>query len=181
MADTPSDAYHSTFDALQPGDIIVMGTDGLFDNVFIEELAAVLERELGALFEEGGMDCGESSMEHDEDEVVDIGGGRNANSSDSGKSDASASGIGGKIANAVFAAPTTAWLETLRVRVQRAADAMVHEAAKLARSNRISPFGKAAMQHGWVEYTGGKVDDITVVTALVVAREYRDDEATEDD
>jgi hypothetical protein len=35
-----------SFGPLQHGDIVVMGTDGLFDNVFVEEMAELLSEEL---------------------------------------------------------------------------------------------------------------------------------------
>jgi hypothetical protein len=47
---------------------------------------------------------------------------------------------------------------------------LVKEASELSVSERLSPFGKEAKKHGWTEYCGGKCDDVTVLTALVLTR-----------
>ena len=73
------------------------------------------------------------------------------------------------------------WMALLQLKIQSLADAIVQEASMLAVSSRISPFGQQAKKHGWTEHLGGyarsdssvliihsKVDDITVVIALVV-------------
>jgi hypothetical protein len=148
-----------------------MGTDGLFDNVFVEELAAVLERELGDLFDQGcDFLCPQDNDTVQPEEQED-----HSNMMEEEEVLIS-SQTSTTVNNKARSSSDRELMEEIQRRVQRAAEEMVREAARLARSERISPFGKAAMEHGWIEYTGGKVDDITVVTALVVGNQIIDQE-----
>ena len=197
MADNPSDATRTSFAPLRPGDIIVMGTDGLFDNVFLDELATVLERELGAIFttteSEGEQLLPEDAGSFSDEFAAAAAAASEKEDTDDNKSvasdrmsllDADGEPLNNAendekrpmftLASALRPVPVgqeRAFREQVQTRIQRAADAMVREAASLALSSRISPFGQEARNHGWMDHSGGKVDDITVVTALVIAKQ----------
>ncbi|KAF9918181.1 hypothetical protein BX616_010053 [Lobosporangium transversale] len=51
VMDTPKDAAQSTHQ-LQDGDVIVLATDGFWDNVFTKEAIELVERELGDIIEQ---------------------------------------------------------------------------------------------------------------------------------
>ena len=233
MADDPSDAVRSSFDDLLPGDIVVMGTDGLFDNMYIEEIAEILESELCDLFEEEAAWAqstmqtaasyrsdisADSQMEDDLTSVstaslnehvqhLDANGDPilpkktkstamfddEASLSDAStrtlNSDSTVSAMTELMQQSIASSPSFNYgfalppvsasrehifRERFQARVQHVAERIVREAAALAVSPRTSPFGKEARLHGWEDHWGGKVDDITVVTALVIAKE--DDE-----
>eukprot|EP00798_Chlamydomonas_sp_ICE-L_P000018 gene18-12831_t len=56
MSDMPDAADRGSFE-VQPGDIIVLGTDGLWDNCFPEEITSVIN-----YCQQGGMDAVKSSQ-----------------------------------------------------------------------------------------------------------------------
>jgi len=91
------------------GDVVVMGTDGLFDNVFPNEIVNIVSKTLG--------------NEKNTKQLVEV---------------ATKSSL---------------------------AELIAKEASKMAKSPRDSPFAKMAPNQ-W-GFQGGKVDDITVIVALV--------------
>ena len=56
--------------------------------------------------------------------------------------------------------------------VQKAAQDIVERAACKSVSDTITPFCKEARINGWLDYFGGKVDDITVLVGMVTRRHY---------
>jgi serine/threonine protein phosphatase PrpC len=54
MADSPSDALRDSFGPLMHGDVLVVATDGLFDNVFIEEIGNLINERFRYLFGANG-------------------------------------------------------------------------------------------------------------------------------
>jgi hypothetical protein len=154
MSDHPSDALRSSFGPLKHGDIVIMGTAGLFDNVFIEEMSAILEQELHDV-------C--LSMVHTYTIYlliiylfltymkqilnywpvpVDANG------------DALHGGADLKHPSAIY---NKEWHGFLQHKLQGLADAIVRQASALAVSSRTSPFGQQARKHGWTDHFGGCV------------------------
>lgn len=135
MADDPSDALVSSLDRLLPGDIIILGTDGLFDNMFTDELRTILESHLLPFYHNTALFSSSSAFCYHPH--------RNKQSQDEWRSQ---------------------WAGTVQIMAQH----VMQEAARLALSSRISPFGKQAQLNGWEDHFGGKVDDITVLAAIVL-------------
>jgi hypothetical protein len=63
------------------------------------------------------------------------------------------------------------WRALVQSKMEDIAKFIVKNAAVCACSPRLSPFSKRARQHGWLDNSGGKIDDITVLTAFVIAKE----------
>lgn len=140
MADTPKDAKNDTFGPLMHGDIIVMATDGLFDNLFIDDVSSAL---VCLLADEWHKLYGSNT------ETIDSNGNF-------------------QTFNDIIASEE--WREVVQEKMVEAAKLLVRNAAACASSPRLSPFSKRAQQFGWSDNFGGKVDDVTVLTGFVVAK-----------
>ena len=140
MADKPDDASVATFGPLQHGDIIVMATDGLFDNLYVEDVAGMLMYMLTEEWEHFYLS----------NDTLDENGVRKSNTD-------------------ILHSPE--WRMLVQNKMEDIAKFVVKNAAACAASPRLSPFSKRARQNGWLDNSGGKVDDITVLTAFVVAKE----------
>ncbi|KAI0565803.1 PPM-type phosphatase [Gracilaria domingensis] len=129
---------------LRHGDWIIMGTDGLWDNVFAENIVEVVvqhERQRRQ----------QEQLEADGKEAERV------NKSDSSSSDESSvvSDCGGLASSG-------------RQGAEMIADKLGEVAVKIANNERSSsPFAVNARNAGHV-FMGGKVDDITIISALVV-------------
>lgn len=150
MADQPSDALRDTFGPLMNGDVIVMGTDGLFDNMFVDEVATILCAELEDVFHSLFDVCVDAAGDRVDEET----------------------GVRYTLRANRHGMSEYEWRQFLNQRVQTATESLVKEAAMLSISPRLSPFSKAARSHGWFDQTGGKIDDITVQAALVLAQDH---------
>jgi len=111
--DSPTEADVFELKDVAKGDVLVLGTDGLFDNAFAEEIASLVS---GA-----EMSCGSTT------EFADL-------------------------AAKTIAQVTAAWAKDRR---------------------RVSPFAKEAAKEGH-RWDGGKLDDITIVVAVVDVAEVAD-------
>ncbi|XP_031475862.1 uncharacterized protein LOC116247728 isoform X2 [Nymphaea colorata] len=101
--DNPSGIVEEYEIVLDQGDVIVMATDGLFDNLYDEEIATIVSNSLRANL--GAKDI---------------------------------------------------------------ADVLAEKAQEIGRSTAVrSPFADAAHSFGYTTYTGGKLDDVTVVVSIV--------------
>ena len=128
--DRISDAVIDTV-SVEAGDWLVLGTDGLFDNVFDEEIIECMRqwsRERQQAKRGGGNDEGPRAV-----------------------------GATPPMKQSASAALTDAAERVARLAVQCAED-----------ENRVSPFVLSAKEAGY-EFFGGKMDDITVVVARIVA------------
>jgi protein phosphatase PTC7 len=132
MRDDPEKALRSSHGPLECGDIIILGTDGCFDNMFMEDIATVVMTELEDLFSDGSL----FSMPSDPETEMEF-------------------------------------RSIVAKRIQKTAEAMVKSAAGFALSQRPSPFAvESKLQSSvWdLSHDGGKIDDITVLTAIVVSK-----------
>ncbi|ORZ38074.1 phosphatase 2C-like domain-containing protein [Catenaria anguillulae PL171] len=108
---------------LQAGDVLIVATDGLFDNCFTSDLLYTVQRELTGPLAAAGM-----------------------------------SGGGG-----------TAGMDVVAARVTKLARALAVQGREFAMNHRRqSPFARAASSVSGRVFSGGKLDDVTVVTAMVV-------------
>ncbi|KAI9189651.1 Protein phosphatase 2C 7 [Blastocladiella emersonii ATCC 22665] len=119
IADSPADAQVAEHQ-LHAGDVVIVATDGLFDNAFTSDIVYTVQRELTA--------------HHPH-----------------------------------WPATTSAGRDELAARVTRLARALAIQGREYAMNHRRqSPFARAASSLSGRVYSGGKLDDVTVVTAVVV-------------
>jgi len=141
--------HHSDFSEFQcqHGDIIIMATDGMFDNVFDEHVVGLLEQlDLGTpldLFKSSG-DAEERSATPGED--------------DSGVDEPS----NDKLKSRLEVVPTV---------IQAAVSNMVaYTRYRAHQKDYHSPFAMEMNQKRGTRVTGGKVDDITILVSVVGPR-----------
>jgi protein phosphatase PTC7 len=114
IKNTPADADQDSYQ-LEHGDFVVLGTDGLFDNLFNEEIISTID-----LAPPPNLDV--------------------ANCTDN---------------------------SVIRMKIQNMASELVKKSKQVANDKtKMTPFSKAAQEHGY-RYSGGKIDDITVVVLYV--------------
>lgn len=180
LEDQPADAHRKSYGPLRHGDIIVMATDGLFDNVFVSEMGDLLAQELSELLPFLAHHPSHAYFPQSQERTTSI------NSIQYGDSRVPMTDIDNEadISEALQSQDTYSSQRThlklhpenlhaeIRSRVQKAASSLVREACILSRSKRISPFEKESRSVGGLSHDGGKVDDVTVVTAVVVVTEH---------
>ncbi|KAI3643846.1 hypothetical protein MP228_010010 [Amoeboaphelidium protococcarum] len=142
MCDKPSDAFKSSFGPLKHGDLIIMASDGLFDNLFPEDIGKIV----GSVMKDLAMD-------------IMLGGSAANQNTDKENQDAKSRvniGLGS---------------EQLQSKLNQLSEQLTRQAAVCALSPRLSPFAKDAQMNNFHDTEGGKIDDITVICAVVVETE----------
>lgn len=147
--DAPHKADFASFQC-EEGDIIIMASDGMFDNIYDNQLIDILTK-LGVvpeILDKYSVDeFSETSSETSEDEGITI------------------------EANRPPQPTSTIDQENLEQNLTNAASAIVEIAREFAhRKDYKSPFAMEARQYGYQNTLGGKVDDITVLVSIVGAR-----------
>ncbi|KAG9402540.1 hypothetical protein AC1031_007150 [Aphanomyces cochlioides] len=128
----PNNAFVTTH-SLQHGDIVIVGSDGLFDNVFDEEILAEAEKYMNDVFE--AHQEYKAQLEHGDD-------------------------ITKPLPKDVQASVKKA-MEDLSFALTDMANKFAHD------STRESPFSKLAREGYGYRFSGGKVDDTTVVAVYI--------------
>lgn len=129
----------------EPGDLILVATDGLFDNLFIEDILMVLEMHSQQFFHKLKRD------------LAAVGGG--------GDPDTNQIDIIRPLFEVLDREQLTDLLDGLAMRLTSAAHEAGHDHV------RRSPFAANARRAGF-RYEGGKLDDCTVVASYVVPHSY---------
>ena len=143
--DLPMDADVSEI-ALRRGDIVIFATDGVWDNLFHQDILHTVNHVMGV----------HGAWEHSDDSLGD-------DSCDNG---------GVRVSNSLekLVAPSSQYSSNKSQSLQRQLAIELVDAARLAASDtkRVSPFAKGSRQ-AWPEdpWQGGKMDDICVVVAVV--------------
>lgn len=144
LGNVPEDAQRYSL-AVQPGDVIIMGSDGLWDNLWDHELEELIAEEVGTLVEPVGVGTGDEEEEE------------------------------GAIEAAAEEGPSTSLMALRNQRVQELAERLAGVAAAHARDVGYgSPFAAERHEkmvpellRDVVQPRGGKLDDVTAVAAMV--------------
>ncbi|KAI3633830.1 hypothetical protein MIR68_008162 [Amoeboaphelidium protococcarum] len=142
MCDKPSDAFKSSFGPLKHGDLIIMASDGLFDNLFPEDIGKIV----GSVMKDLALDI--------------MLGGSVANQNTDKENQNAKSQVNVGLGS-----------EQLQNKLNQLSEQLTRQAAVCALSPRLSPFAKDAQMNGFHDTEGGKIDDITVICAVVVETE----------
>jgi protein phosphatase PTC7 len=140
MSDPPERANRSSFGPLMNGDLIVMCTDGVFDNMFMDDIIQIIMEELEDLFMDGSVFTTLPSQNEEE------------------------------------------FRQVIQDRIQRTTERLVSEAARFSLSKRQSPFALESRLQRMPDsfYEGGKVDDATVLCAMVISKENTPEDDTKE-
>ena len=134
---------------LQEGDVIVTATDGLFDNVYEEEVAGTVSKSL-----EADLKPTVSAPYSKPDEHFVMQWNRNPTNTPHRKKETDRQ--------------EWYWHEPFFEPLQEIAELLVARAKEVGRRGfGSSPFSDAALDAGYLGYSGGKLDDVTVVVSIV--------------
>ncbi|KAJ9520107.1 hypothetical protein QJQ45_030034 [Haematococcus lacustris] len=152
IIESPDDADSAdvTTVSIQVGDVIVLATDGLYDNMFDDEIAAICTQ----------------AMQRRRQSLTALAGGRMCGGGDAPPSPGSLATSAAALSNCLRAPPTHAEAQALALHITRTAH-------KYARDpHQRTPWSVASCEqgHSWARFFakgGGKMDDCTVIVALV--------------
>lgn len=154
LSDSPDSAETTSF-VVREGDLIVVATDGLFDNMPTH----LIENELN-FFQK---DLNNDDANEEATNITNDSSGISSSSKISQSSSSSSSNSNNNNSS-----------ESLRVkahRLQQACNSLAFQARQLAMDcNHMSPFARKAQEHGIEDAVGGKPDDITLILALVTGQ-----------
>jgi len=157
--DTPQKADFSKFQC-EEGDVVILASDGFFDNVHLQHVCQLLEMLDLCPRKEQNSSSSSSSQENIETESI-------TESIDSGHFTERSSSKSPKLKSST---PTNnSYTHHIdRSLLEKAAVTFVTLARKNAYDqNSHSPFSIEARKHGYTGQIGGKIDDITVVVGVV--------------
>lgn len=148
LSDSPDTAETTSFE-VQEGDLIIVATDGLFDNMptnLIENTLKNLQNEYY-----GNIDDENISTNNISDDVKTDSKNFEADEDESEK--------------------IRRFLKLTAQSLQQACNAIAFQARQLAMDmNHMSPFAQKAQENGIHDFKGGKPDDITLILALVTSQ-----------
>ncbi|KAK3814971.1 MAG: phosphatase 2C-like domain-containing protein [Benniella sp.] len=151
VQDSPKDAVQSTHQ-LQDGDVIVLATDGFWDNVFTKEAIELVDRELGDIIRQQQQHRRQQDDAQQGIETV------SAAKGDSRMNGSAASDDTEKTLTPEMSA------DEILARVRALSKRLTNTARRFSLdSKRMTPFSQGARH----VRCGGKVDDITVIVTLV--------------
>ncbi|KAI1305762.1 Protein phosphatase PTC7 [Mortierella claussenii] len=157
VMDMPKDAAQTSHQ-LQDGDVIVLATDGFWDNVFTNEAIELVDRELGDVIQQSKRQSKERQQQQQQQQEANGAGLGGRNFYQSG------AGVG---AGAGAAAVEMTAESDLVGRVRALSQRLTNTARRFSLDpKRRTPFSQSARHIR----SGGKVDDITVIVTLVRAR-----------
>jgi hypothetical protein len=136
ILDQPEDAIRESIGPLQHGDILIMGTDGLFDNMYMEDILQIVEKEMEDVYDSSFERVTFASAIAAPNSPTSTYSPKNTFETSAGSSEVS-------------------WNHHIQEKMQHLSQALVKEAAMLAHSPRVSPFAMNAKKHGMGDLNGG--------------------------